>query len=180
MSAPTIRKRHSADVRAGARVRDVLPTDIAALRAMHDRCGLESRYNRWFAPVHQMPDSYLARVTSRSGDEIGVVATTRAGTVIGLASAFRIPDGSWDIAVLVEDVWQHRGIGTRLIDAVVDRLRAEPMAVVSADVLLGRRRLLERLGRYGVLDIRRDDDILHGTLLIGPPHHDERHDMLVD
>ena len=71
--------------------------------------------------------------------------------------------GTFDLAVLVEDAWQRRGIGTRLTAAVLNLARATGVSSVHADVLGDNRFILQALRRIGPLTVTIDS----GNLLIG-------------
>jgi GNAT superfamily N-acetyltransferase len=45
--------------------------------------------------------------------------------------------------VLVEDAWQHRGIGTQLTASLLDSARAKGVSIVHADVLSDDRHILQ-------------------------------------
>ena len=96
-------------------VREITIHDIERLRRMFGRLSPDSVYRRFFSPIQEPSRSallWLASVdhTSRDalvaldGDEIVAVARYdgREGT------------NRAEIAVTVEDAWQHRGVGKRL------------------------------------------------------------------
>jgi GNAT superfamily N-acetyltransferase len=96
-------------------VREITHDDIARLERMFTRLSPDTVYRRFFSPVHQLPRSALLWLTSvdhgcrealvaLDGDEI--VAVARYDGRPGSATA--------EIAVTVEDGWQHRGLGRRL------------------------------------------------------------------
>jgi hypothetical protein len=56
--------------------------------------------------------------------------------VVGVASLFRVgADGTAELGVLAEDVWQRRGIGQRLVSCLLQRAPARGITVLTASVL---------------------------------------------
>jgi GNAT superfamily N-acetyltransferase len=110
--------------------------DLAALDEMLARCTIRTTSLRFNVPMPRLPRAYADTIARRSG--VHVVAEAD-GSIVGIASCV---DG--ELAVLVEDAWQGRGVGTRLLDAVVARAgRTE----LTADVSYGNPRALRMLKR---------------------------------
>jgi GNAT superfamily N-acetyltransferase len=61
--------------------------------------------------------------------------------------------GNLDLAVLVEDAWQRRGIGTQLVESLLDLAQARGVASVHADVLGDDLFILRVLRRIGPLTV---------------------------
>lgn len=131
---------------------------------MHARCSTDSRYFRWFAALSPIPEAYLDGAVAGRDDHVAVVAVA-AGVVVGLPSAVRTGTVR-ELGVLVQDDHQRRSAGTALLDRLIDDLRAREVASVRADVLVGRRRLLERLAKYGPIEIRLVDEVLRATVVL--------------
>jgi GNAT superfamily N-acetyltransferase len=116
--------------------------DLAALDDLLARCTIRTTSLRFNVPMPRLPRAYADAIAMRNG--VHVVAELD-GAIVALASCV---DG--ELAVLVEDAWQGRGIGTRLLDEVVARARRSRF---TADVAYGNPRalrLLQRLGRTQV------------------------------
>lgn len=117
------------DARLGARVprsQDVLtlpegneitvrradPSDRAAARAMHDRCSERTLSLRYHGPVADA-DRYLGHLLSpRFGRTLA--ATTASGKLVALGHLLWDGDET-EVALLIEDEWQRRGIGSELL-----------------------------------------------------------------
>jgi len=96
-------------------VRSVAHDDRDRLSRLFARLSPQSIRLRYFSPIRQLPDAQLTRfidvdhkchelLVALSGDEI--IAEARYDGVCGTGEA--------EIAMTVEDTWQHRGIGVRL------------------------------------------------------------------
>jgi GNAT superfamily N-acetyltransferase len=101
-------------------VRPIQLLDVGRLERMFTRLSRESVRFRFFSPLPRLPRATLLRLAevdhcrrdalvALAGDEIVAVARYS-----GLSD--RDPSGEWDaeVAVTVEDAWQHRGVGRRL------------------------------------------------------------------
>ncbi|MER0245009.1 GNAT family N-acetyltransferase [Streptomyces sp. HSW2009] len=108
----------------GIVVRGADASDLEAARALHARCSRATLALRYHGPVHEA-DRYLEHLLSpRYGRTLAVQTTS--GQLVALGHLL------WDgeeaeVALLVEDAWQRRGIGTRLLRHLVE-LAAETEA----------------------------------------------------
>ncbi|MFI1188235.1 GNAT family N-acetyltransferase [Streptomyces californicus] len=90
--------------------------DLAAARAMHDRCSPDTLGLRYHGPVKDA-DRYLDHLLSpRFGRTLAV--RTASGKVVGLGHLLWDGDET-EVALLVEDEWQRRGIGSELLARLV-------------------------------------------------------------
>ncbi|MCZ7413005.1 GNAT family N-acetyltransferase [Streptomyces sp. WMMC897] len=98
-------------------VRRADPDDLEDARAMHDRCSEATLTQRYHGPVHDA-DRYLAHLLSpRFGRTLAV--ETASGRLVALGHLLWDGDEA-EVALLVEDDWQHRGIGSELLGRLVD------------------------------------------------------------
>ncbi|MCW2870752.1 GNAT family N-acetyltransferase [Actinacidiphila oryziradicis] len=97
-------------------IRRAGPQDLPAARAMHERCSPATLSRRYHGPVGDA-DRYLVHLLSpRFGQTLAV--ETASGRLVALAHLL------WDgeeneVAVVVEDTWQRRGIGAELLRKLV-------------------------------------------------------------
>ncbi|MGW2212516.1 GNAT family N-acetyltransferase [Streptomyces sp. NPDC001781] len=97
-------------------VRRVDTGDLDAARAMHERCSDRTLDLRYHGPVRDA-DRYLNHLLSpRFGRTLA--AQTASGRLVGLGHL--LWDGEeTEVALLVEDDWQRRGVGTELLERLV-------------------------------------------------------------
>ncbi|MFJ8111442.1 GNAT family N-acetyltransferase [Streptomyces sp. NPDC096132] len=90
--------------------------DLEAARAMHERCSARTLGMRYHGPVGDA-DRYLNHLLSpRFGRTLAV--QTASGRIVGLGHLLWDGDET-EVALLVEDEWQRRGIGRELLDRLV-------------------------------------------------------------
>ncbi|MGW2460060.1 GNAT family N-acetyltransferase [Streptomyces sp. NPDC001761] len=97
-------------------VRRVDTGDLPAARAMHDRCSPHTLGLRYHGPVGDA-DRYLNHLLSpRFGRTLA--AQTASGRIVGLGHLLWDGDET-EVALLVEDAWQQRGVGGELLGRLV-------------------------------------------------------------
>ncbi|MFD9501840.1 GNAT family N-acetyltransferase [Streptomyces sp. NPDC060035] len=91
-------------------------SDLAAARAMHDRCSDHTLGLRYHGPVRDA-DRYLDHLLSpRFGRTLAV--QTASGRLVALGHLLWDGDET-EVALMVEDDWQRRGIGSELLSRLV-------------------------------------------------------------
>jgi GNAT superfamily N-acetyltransferase len=131
----------------------VLPpaaSDTEALLAMLGRCSRASLFHRF----HGFTDgvAYFAALLRDRPDDRTLLAWA-GSTCVGVGTIGADAAGSLDLGVLVEDAWQRRGVGIRLITALLDDARAKGVTTVHADVLADDEFILQVLRRIGPLRV---------------------------
>ncbi|GAA2429660.1 GNAT family N-acetyltransferase [Streptomyces mauvecolor] len=98
-------------------VRRADQSDIEAAKAMHERCSDRTLGLRYHGPVADA-DRYLGHLLSpRYGRTLAV--QTASGRLVALGHLLWDGDET-EVAVLVEDSWQRRGIGSELLRRLAD------------------------------------------------------------
>ncbi|MCQ4040564.1 GNAT family N-acetyltransferase [Streptantibioticus rubrisoli] len=97
-------------------VRRASPADLPAARAMHDRCSPTTLSRRYHGPTGDAT-RYLGHLLSpRHGRTLAV--ETASGRLVALGHLLWDGDET-EVALLVEDEWQGRGIGAELLRRLV-------------------------------------------------------------
>lgn len=106
--------------------RPIEPGDRTRLQRFHSRLSTPTIEQRFHAAKKDLSEPLARRFTDLdSHHEFAVVATTGTrGRIIGVGRYCRIDDRSAEVAFVVEDSYQRRGIGRRLMR----RLRAHAIA----------------------------------------------------
>jgi GNAT superfamily N-acetyltransferase len=115
------------------RIRPAEPRDRPALTEMFLRCTKRTIYRRFHGYVAAFPERYLSGALAGSPEHIALVAALdpaldpalgagTATTIVALASC-----ADDELGILVEDAWQRRGIGTRLLAELVAQAGDRPL-----------------------------------------------------
>ncbi len=125
-------------------VRPIEIVDAERLRRLFQRLSPDSVHSRFFSPLRDLPRTAFLRLAdvdhrrrdalvALDGDEIVAVARYDAGPRAGRA----------EIAVTVEDAWQHRGLGRRLAVRLAKRASAHGYEELVATMLPDNRAALK-------------------------------------
>jgi GNAT superfamily N-acetyltransferase len=90
--------------------------DVELVRRMLGRLSPHTVRRRFFTPTPELTDPLFRALTSVDHDQHEALVIELGGEIVGLASYHRSatePEVA-DVAVLVEDGWQHHGLGRRL------------------------------------------------------------------
>jgi RimJ/RimL family protein N-acetyltransferase len=151
------------------RIRAIHPEDEPRLVELYDRLSFDTSVQRFFTRMNRLPPTwahFLANVDYT--DRLAIVAEpVEAGSTTVIAVArydHSSADGVAEVAFVVEDAWQGRGLGTILLHEILDAADQRGIRRFRADVLAGNRRMLrllerhteivERSTQYGVTEVR--------------------------
>jgi RimJ/RimL family protein N-acetyltransferase len=118
-------------------VRPVEAGDADRVRRLFQRLSPESVYRRFFTLFPAPPASVLRRLTVVDHRDHEALAVLEGDEIVAIASWDR-PAQSADeaeIAVLVEDAWQHKGLGRSLVRMLTAEAARSGIAVLNATVL---------------------------------------------
>src|SRR5688572_27130461 len=105
-------------------IRSIQADDAARLVELHGRCSDQARYFRFHAAKPRLRAAeaeYLAAVDDRAG--VALVATTVEGgeeRIVADARFDLVGDGDAEAALLLRDDVTNRGLGTLLLDRLVE------------------------------------------------------------
>lgn len=118
-------------------VRLIRPDDAERLRRLFYRLSPETVYRRFFTLYSHPPEDKLCALTNLDHDQRDAMVAVVGDEVVGVAryAALAGRPGVAEVAVLVEDAYQGRGLGPRLLDCAVALARLHGMTTVTATVL---------------------------------------------
>ena len=130
-------------------MRPLRASDRRAVEEMHARCSTASRRMRYFSAKPGLPPRLFGLFLDRSRGTTLVVEGTD-GEIVALGHLMHTTrPGTAELAFLVEDCWQGRGLGRALAERMLDLGRELGLAELDASVLSENarmRRLLTSLG----------------------------------
>ncbi len=167
----------SAVLRDGARVeiRRLRPSDAPVLRSAFEHLSEESRRLRFISPKDHLSERELLYLTDVDGHfhEALAASDPHTGEGLGVARFIRLQDEPQvaEVAVTVVDEWQHRGLGTLLLERLVERARSEGITHFSALIASDNTAMLDLLRRAGaeIEPVAGGDGVVEYRTLLGEP-----------
>jgi GNAT superfamily N-acetyltransferase len=133
-------------------VRPICGADTGALRAMHSRLSTLSVQRRFFALLRELPLDQAERFTHVDGtDRAALVAEAADGHIVGVARYDRaVGTATAELAVVVEDGYQHHGLGTSLLEELSSYAQRRGVDHFTADVQDDNRPMFRTLDDAGL------------------------------
>ena len=118
------------------RVRAMFPRDANRLRRMFSRLSPTSIYRRFHSPLPRVPEwAVTEAVEVDHYDEESLVAVA-GEEIVGQAMYVRLANGhEAEVAVVVEDGWQRRGVGKLLLSRLAEEARRRGIEAFTGTVL---------------------------------------------
>jgi GNAT superfamily N-acetyltransferase len=140
-------------LRDGARlvVRPIEAADADALVALHARLSADTIYRRYFGVRPHLSPTEVERFTRVDGRTRFALVALQAADLVAVARYEGRPgDRSAELAVVVDDALQHRGVGRLMLERLVDVAREAGIESLVADVLAGNAAMLALLRTLGL------------------------------
>src|SRR3712207_2203316 len=129
------------DTRVSIRV--ATPRDAERLRAMFSRLSSETVYLRFHIPYPEVPEPTLAFMLEVDHPDKESLVAVSEEEIVGHAMYVRLGEGTEaEMAILVEDRWQSKGVGKLLLSELAKRAKPRGIEHFSAEVLGENRRML--------------------------------------
>jgi RimJ/RimL family protein N-acetyltransferase len=147
------------------RIRPIRPDDAPRLIALYDRLSRHTAYQRFFTIMQRLPPDWarmLASVDYVSRLALVVQPEASADEVVGVAryEPTDRPD-TVEVAFVLQDGWQNRGLGTVLLGDLLSAARARGIRRFRAWVLADNTRMLDLLNRFTTITERK---LEHGVV----------------
>ncbi|MFM9426111.1 acetyltransferase [Variovorax sp. GrIS 2.14] len=153
-------------------VRPVHPDDAQMLQNLVQHLSPESRWFRYVSHFRELPASMLSRFTLIDYDrEMALVAVVRERTVdtaglateteriVGVSRYITNPDQtSCEFSLVVADDFSGKGLGSRLMESIIDAARDKGLAEIEGLVLAENAEMLKLIKRLGFAVKRFADD----------------------
>jgi acetyltransferase len=144
-------------------VRPVHPDDAAMLQTLVQELTPESRYFRFASSLRELPPSMLSRFTLIDYDrEMALVAVlkerstgddgaiTESERLVGVSRYITNPDASsCEFSLLVADTMKGKGLGSRLMESIIDVARDKGLAEIEGLVLANNQSMLKLMKSLG-------------------------------
>jgi acyl-CoA synthetase (NDP forming)/RimJ/RimL family protein N-acetyltransferase len=126
-----------------AHLRPIRPADAELLRVFYARLSPESIYYRFFSPRPKLTDREVEHFTTVDHQSRAALIATIGGEMIAVVRYDRIKESEAEVAFLVEDAHQGRGLGTVLLEHIAAAARERGVRRFIADVLPDNRRMIK-------------------------------------
>jgi acetyl coenzyme A synthetase (ADP forming)-like protein len=153
-----------------AHVRTIRPDDAEGLLGFHARLSPESVMLRFFGPHPRLSDAEVVRFTHVDGiDRLALVAE-RATGIVAVARYDRTPGSDEaEVAFVVDDEFQGRGLGTILLEHLASAARSRGIRRFVADTLSENFRMLHVFRDAGFArQFTRASEVMRVVLDIAP------------
>ncbi|PWU59777.1 GNAT family N-acetyltransferase, partial [Micromonospora globispora] len=152
-------------------LRQIRPEDAPAIVAMHSRFSERTRYLRYFSPYPRIPERDLQRfvtVDHRDREAFVILAGDRI-VAVGRYERLGPQSPEAEVAFVVEDSYQGRGIGSVLLEHLADTARRFGIVHFVAEVLPANGAMLRVFSDFGY-QVQRQfaDGVVHLSFPIAP------------
>jgi RimJ/RimL family protein N-acetyltransferase len=138
---------------AHLRLRPIRPEDQDRLIAFYDRLSRHTAYQRFFTVMKRLPPDWahlLANVDyERRLALLAEHGPPESAELVGVARYEPTAHADTaEIAFVIQDLWQNRGLGTLLLDALLAAAEARGIRRFRAYVLASNSRMIDLLARF--------------------------------
>jgi acetyltransferase len=135
-------------------IRPIRPEDEPEFVRFHGTLSDESVYRRYFFFMDlesRVRHERLIRMCFIDYDrQMAFVAQTCTGRIVGVGRLIKVPGTNRaEVAVLVSDAFQNRGIGTALVQRLIEFARDEKVELLSASFLAENRPIAQLFQKFG-------------------------------
>ncbi|MFC3505193.1 GNAT family N-acetyltransferase [Micromonospora krabiensis] len=152
-------------------LRQIRPADAPGIVAMHSRFSERTRYLRYFSPYPRIPDRDLQRFVTVDHRDREAFVVLAGGGIVAVGRYERLgPEApEAEVAFVVEDAYQGRGIGSVLLEHLADAARRVGIVHFVAEVLPANGAMLRVFSDFGY-QVQRQfaDGVVHLTFPIAP------------
>ena len=146
------------------------PADAERLVRFHHRLSPETTYLRFFSFHPELSNDELYRFTHVDHRDREAVVAVAAGEIVGVARFDRLERGAdAEVAFVVADSWQGRGLGTLLFEQLARRARQVGIARFVAETFAHNHPMLAVFHHAGLPVTKRyEDGVVHLAIDLDP------------
>ncbi|MBL7253699.1 bifunctional acetate--CoA ligase family protein/GNAT family N-acetyltransferase [Paractinoplanes lichenicola] len=152
-------------------LRQIRPTDAPAIVEFHSRMSDRTRYLRYFSPYPRIPERDLERFVNVDHHDREAFVIVAGPRIMAVGRYERLgPDSpEAEVAFVVEDAHQGRGIGSVLLEHLAEAARANGLTRFVAEVLPENAGMLRVFSDFGYQVQRKyADGVVHLSFPIAP------------
>ena len=163
---------HKQGPRIGTQVtiRVATPGDGERLRGMFSRVSSETIYRRFLIPYRDVPERTLALMLGVDHHDKQSLVAVADEEIVGHAMYVRLGDGTEaEMAIIVEDGWQSKGVGKLLLSELAQRARLRGIELFTGEVLGENRRMLGLVAMFAGTGCTIEDGLCHVRMPLRTP-----------
>ena len=129
---------------------------------MFSRASPETIYRRFHTPYPGVPERTLALMLDVDHHDKESLVAVAEGEIVGHAMYARLGDGGEaEMAIIVEDGWQSKGVGKLLLSELAERARLRGIETFTGEVLGENRRMLGLAAMFAGTQYTIKDGLYH-------------------
>jgi len=146
---------------ATVHIRPIRPSDADAILALHSRFSERTRYLRYFSPYPRIPARDLHRFVNVDHADREAFVAALGGDLIAVGRYERLDPDSAEVAFVVEDAHQGRGVSSVLLEHLAAAAREAGIRQFAAEVLPENAKMMRIFTDAGyVVDRHYDDGVV--------------------
>lgn len=123
--------------------------DCEKLRGMFSRASSETIRRRFHIPYPEVPEWMMALMLDADHHDREALVAVAEERIVGHAMYARLGDGTAaEMAIIVEDGWQSKGVGKALLSGLEERARLRGIETFVGEVLTENRRMLGLAAKF--------------------------------
>ncbi len=140
-------------------LRPIKPDDVKSLLEFHKRLSPRSIYFRFFSPLPELGEERAKALANVDYEDTFALIGELGGRLVGVARYYRDQNtrNRAEVAFLIEDALQGRGIATRMLERLAEIAREKEITVFDAYVLGDNRKMMDVFLHAGFAVERRLD-----------------------
>jgi acetyl coenzyme A synthetase (ADP forming)-like protein len=159
-------------------LRPIKPGDVSALLEFHTRLSPRSVYFRYFSPLPELSEERAKVLASVDYNDTFALVGELGGRLVGVARYYRDEKAHdrAEVAFLIEDALQGRGIATRMLERLAEIAREKGITTFDAYVLGDNRKMMDVFMHTGfAVERRLDGGVFQVAFPITPtPEYEEK------
>jgi GNAT superfamily N-acetyltransferase len=157
---PTRKERTMNDKQVYTRI--ATPSDGEKLRAMFARSSPETIYRRFHTPYPEVPGWMVSLMLDADRHDKEALVAVAEEKVVGHAMYVRLgDDGEAEMAIVVEDHWQSKGVGKSLLLQLEERAGLRGIETFTGEVLGHNRPMLGLVSMFPGTEYATEDGVYH-------------------